>query len=201
MHELSRKLLGTAGIQPLLDEIMYSAVVIVDAKFGTLQLLEDDSLQIVSHYGHCQPFLDFFGSAENVTPVCGEAMHRWERVAIADVETSPLFVGTPSLDMMCKAGVRAVQSTPIINRICELLGILTTQWDVPHSPEEHDLWRIDLLARQTADMIELAKRGKELQECEALLRLLSDNLTDSALYQYVHELDGSVRFLYCSAGI
>jgi hypothetical protein len=53
---------------------MYLAVVIVGAKFGTLQLLEDDSLQIVSHYGYQQPFLDFFASAENVASVCGEAM-------------------------------------------------------------------------------------------------------------------------------
>jgi PAS domain S-box-containing protein len=70
MHELSRKFLETGGIQPLLDEIMYSAVVIVGAQLGTLQLLEDDSLRIVSHYGHQQPFLDFFASAENVASVC-----------------------------------------------------------------------------------------------------------------------------------
>jgi PAS domain S-box-containing protein len=201
MHELSSKLLVADDTQPLLDEIMYSAVVIVCAKFGTLQLLEDDSLRIVSHYGHRQPFLDFFASAENVASVCGEAMQRWERVVITDVETSPLFVGTPSLSVMRNAGVRAVQSTPMVSRAGKLLGILTTQWDVPYSPDEHDLWRIDLLARQAADLIELVKKGKELHESEERLRLLSNNLPDSALYQYVHELDGSVRFLYCSAGI
>ena len=133
---------------------MDAAVAIVGAKFGTLQLLEDNSLRIVSHYGHHQPFLDFFASAENVASVCGEAMQRWERVIIQDVETSSLFVGTSSLDVMRKAGVRAVQSTPIVSRTGELLGILTTRWDVPYSPNEHDLWRIDLLARQAADMIE-----------------------------------------------
>ena len=65
MHELSEKLLGTGGTQPLLDEIMYSAVVIAGAQLGTLQLLEDDLLRIVSHYGHKQPFLEFFAYAEN----------------------------------------------------------------------------------------------------------------------------------------
>jgi hypothetical protein len=74
-------------------------------------------------------------------------MQRWERVIVEDVETSPLFVGTPSLDVMLKAGVRAVQSTSMVRRAGELLGILTTQWNVPYSPDEHDLWRIDLLAR------------------------------------------------------
>ena len=40
-----------------------------------------------------------------------------------------------------------------------------------------------------------------LRESEERLRLLGDNLPDSAVYQYVHETDGRVRFLYMSAGI
>ena len=40
-----------------------------------------------------------------------------------------------------------------------------------------------------------------LRESEERLRLLSDNLPDSAVYQYVHEPDGSFRFVYFSAGI
>ena len=46
------------------------------------------------------------------------------------------------------------------------------------------------------------KRAEEaLRESEERLRLLGDNLPDSAVYQYVHEADGSVRFLYFSAGV
>jgi hypothetical protein len=59
---------------------------------------------------------------------------------------------------MRKAGVRAVQSTSIVSRTGTLLGIRTIQWDVPYSPDEHDLWRIDLLARQAANMIEQVKK-------------------------------------------
>lgn len=40
-----------------------------------------------------------------------------------------------------------------------------------------------------------------LRESEERLRRLGDNLPDSALYQYVYEPDGSIRFLYYSAGI
>ena len=189
MHDLSEKLLGTAGTQPLLDEIMYSAVVIVDAKFGTLQLLKDDSLQIVSYYGHQQPFLDFFASAESVASVCGEAMQRFERVLIEDVETSSLFVGTLSLDVMRTAGVRAVQSTPIISRNGELLGVLTTQWDVPHSPDEHDLWRIDLLSRQAADMIEQVETEKELRDSEERFRTMANAIPQLA---WIAQPDGYI---------
>ncbi|WP_054864409.1 hypothetical protein [Methanosarcina barkeri] len=60
IHELSTKLLGSEGIQPILKEIMNAAISVVDAQMGTLQLLEDDSLHIVAHYGHKQPFFGLF---------------------------------------------------------------------------------------------------------------------------------------------
>ena len=191
MHELSEMPIKTSGIQPLLQEIMYAAVAIVDANFGTLQLLEDDSLRIVSHYGHKQPFLDFFASAENVASVCGAAMQRWERVIVEDVEISSLFVGTPSLDVMRKAGVRAVQSTPIVSRIGELLGILTTQWDVPYSPNEHDLWRIDLLVRQAADMIEQTRSIGKLSESEDRFHTMANAIPQLA---WIAQPDGYIHW-------
>ncbi len=40
-----------------------------------------------------------------------------------------------------------------------------------------------------------------LRESEERLRLLGDNLPDSAVYQYIHEPDGGTRFLHISAGI
>jgi len=67
---------------------------------------------------------------------------------------SPIFVGSPSLAVLREAGVRAINSTPLRSRNGGLLGILTTQWSVPHLAAEHDLWRIDLLVRQAADLIE-----------------------------------------------
>jgi len=160
MHELSGKLVEAGDLQPLLQEIMDAAVAIVGAEKGTLQLVEGDSLHIVAHHGHERPFLDFFASAENVASVCGEATRRGERVVVEDVEASALFVGTPSLPILRAAGVRSVQSTPLLTRQGELLGILTTQWGVPYAPGEHALWRIDLLVRQAADMIEQT-RGEE----------------------------------------
>ena len=70
MHELSRKILGKSGIQPLLDEIMYSAVAIVSAKFGILQLLEDRFTASCLTLWSSAAFFNFFESAENVASLC-----------------------------------------------------------------------------------------------------------------------------------
>ena len=177
MHALSGRLLETGGIQPLLQEIMDAAVSIVGAEMGTLQLLEGDSLRIVAAYGHFRPFLEFFASAENLASVCGEATKRGERVVVSDVETSSLFIGTPSLAVLREAGVRAVQSTPVMSRNGALLGILTTQWGIPYTPDERDLWRIDLLVRQASDLIENSIAEQALRESEERLQAELDAMT------------------------
>ncbi len=173
IHSLSTSLLQSAGLEPLLQRIMDAAVNIMGADRGTLKLVEGDSLLIVAHHGHQRPYLDFFNSAEGRVSVA-EAMKCGERVIIEDVESSPIFVGSPSLAVLREAGVRAINSTPLRSRNGALLGILTTQWSVPHVAAEHDLWRIDLLVRQAADLIEHNRAEAALRESEETLRLAQD---------------------------
>ena len=162
MHALSAKRVGVEGLKPLLDDVMDIAITIMSADKGTLQVVEGDELRIVAVHGHEQPFLEFFASADTVASVCGEATKHSKRVCVEDVESSSLFAGTPSLAVLRQAGVRAVQSTPLVTRSGRLLGILTTQWSKPHVPDEHDLWRLDLLARQASDLIESAQAEEAL---------------------------------------
>jgi len=171
LHDLSTSILESGGTEHVLQEIMDAAVEIAAAQKGTLQLWEGDSLRMVAHHGHKRPFLDFFARAENRASVCGEALKEGKRVVVEDVESSPLFAGTQSLAVLRRAGVRAVQSTPMHNRSGQMIGILTTQWDHPYRPGERDLWRIDLLARQAADFIEQMRTNEELRASRDELEL------------------------------
>jgi PAS domain S-box-containing protein len=145
----------------------------------------------VTHCGHEKPFLDFFAAAEDVASVCGEATRRGERVVVPDVETSSIFAGTASLAVLRAAGVRAVQSTPLRTRSGRLLGILTTHWATPHSADEHSLWRLDLLARQTADLLEQKQAERCLRESEERFRTMAGAIPQLA---WIAHADGYVHW-------
>ena len=51
------------------------------------------------------------------------------------------------------------------------------------------------------DSTKLRQAEAAVRESEERLRLLGDNLPESAVYQYTHEADGTPRFIYFSAGI
>lgn len=170
MHALSTRALEEGeDPQSLWQEIMDTGIGILKADKGTLQLLEGDTLHIVAHQGHDKTFLDFFSAAEHVASVCGEALRHGQRVMVEDIERNDIFAGTPSLDVLRAAGVRAAQSTPLRGRTGKLLGILTTDWSSPHLPDEQDLLLLDLLARQAADLIENKRAQTALRESQRLL--------------------------------
>jgi signal transduction histidine kinase/CheY-like chemotaxis protein len=101
-------------------------------------------------------------------------------VVVPDVETCDFIVGTPALQDHRNAGIRAVQSTPLISRGGRLLGMISTHWRTPHEPAERDLRLLDVLARQAADIIERRRGEEALRD--------ADRRKDEFLATLAHEL-------------
>ncbi len=154
----------------MLQEVIDAAAASVGADQGTLQLLEGRSLRVVAHRGHKTPFLKFHESTETVASPCGHVLRRGDRMVVPDVEKSELFAGTKWLAVLRAAGVRSMQSTPMVSRSGKLVGVLSTHWGKVHRPDENELSLIDLLVRQAADSIEMVRAGEALRTSESTLR-------------------------------
>jgi len=109
---------------------------------------------------------------------CGVALSRRERVIVEDVEAAPFLAGTTDLQTYRDTGVRAVQSTPLMSRRGELVGMISTHWKEPHTPSERDLRLLDILARLAADLIERKTQDEELRRREERARMLTRLLAD-----------------------
>jgi PAS domain S-box-containing protein len=169
LHELSGRLVTTVGLQPLLEEILDAMVKIVHADFGKVLLYDPKSgaLRIAAQRGFRQEFLDYFNVVREGTLASGLALQRRERVIVEDVTLEPLFA--PHLEIVAAAGFRAVQSTPLVSRSGEPLGVISTHSRQPHRPSERELRLVDLYARQAAEMIEHKRAEEERRSNETYL--------------------------------
>jgi PAS domain S-box-containing protein len=92
---------------------------------------------------------------------------------VPDIETCDVMAGTPDLDEYRRSNIRAVQSTPLVSRSGQLLGMISTHWREPHQPTDPALRRLDVVARQAADLIERSRAEAALRETNNQLRWLA----------------------------
>jgi PAS domain S-box-containing protein len=97
-------------------------------------------------------------------------MQSGARVIIEDVTESDIFRGHPSLEAVLAAGVRAVQSMPLVSSTGKLLGMVSTHFGEPAHLGERDLSLMDLLARQAADYLERKQAEDSEKRAEQALR-------------------------------
>lgn len=127
---------------PLITFLLRSAIAATLADFGNVQLFDsaNGALRIVAQRGFGSDFLTHFAMVRDQDCACGTAMQRGSRVAISDVEDDPIFRGTHSRDVLLRADVRSVQSTPLIGRSGELIGIISTHYRHPNATL-HRSWK------------------------------------------------------------
>ena len=168
----------TAELNELLGGVIAAAIVLTRADFGVVQLLDDcGRLGTVAQRGLYPDWIAYWDDAANDHEACRVVLTLKRPVIIEDVESSPLFVDSPALEIHRRVGVRAVQCTPMLEPTGRTLGILSTLCRRPHRPSRENLKVLDLLAGHATVLVKHALAVEPHNTPEKLAPPLPDQLT------------------------
>jgi signal transduction histidine kinase/ActR/RegA family two-component response regulator len=171
--------------QPLYEKLVDAMISIMRSDFASMQISISDgdrrALRMFAHRGLSEEAVVSWATVygDSLTS-CGQAWRARTRVIVPDVEQCVLLKGSVELAGYRKAGVAAVQTTPLLSRSGTLVGMLSTGWRSPHQPTDRDLRLLDILARQAADLIERRQADETLRQ--------ADRRKDEFLATLAHEL-------------
>jgi PAS domain S-box-containing protein len=188
LQGISAALIEEDNLKDLYEKIMDAAVEIMRSDFASMQMLypergQGGELRLLAFRGFDPQTAEFWKwvSADS-TCSCGVALKTAQRVIVADREECD-FIGADHLNTFRQAGIRSVQSTPLVSRSGKIVGMISTHWSRPHHPSERDLSLMDILARQAADLVERKRNEEMLRHSKQHLDLLSNRVP--ALISYV----------------
>jgi PAS domain S-box-containing protein len=182
LHELVGDLVGSRDLEAALRFVLKSSMEITGADKGNIQLLNTATgkLEIAAQEGLEGPFLDYFKDVDETgSSACGQALCTRKRVIIEDVEEDPAFA--PHRKVAAEAGIRSVQSTPLISRTGELLGVLSTHHGHPFAFSNRHARLLDLHVRQATDFIDGLRGRQLLRESEQRYRMLVESAREYAI--------------------
>lgn len=115
-------------VRDVLSAAVAYAMWVDGTAMATAQLLTRGShaLRLMAYQGFSQEFADFFQIVDDATTSCGAALQRGEPVLVSDIPQSPVFAGTLGLNVILRAGCRAVASVPITSPNGRVLAMLST---------------------------------------------------------------------------
>jgi len=157
LQQVSTRLIHQNDADELYEQVLDAAVAMMRSDFASMQMFhpERGELRLLTYRGFNPTAAAFW---EWVRPgsgsTCRAALATGQRSIVADIELSDFMAGSEDLETYRQAGIRAIQSTPLVARTGAILGMISTHWRRPHEPSERDLRLLDVLARQAADLIE-----------------------------------------------
>ncbi|PSR18621.1 hypothetical protein C8255_06535 [filamentous cyanobacterium CCP3] len=166
-------------LKTALDEILAVACEFTHTDRGCVQLVSDDGTRLEMFawrgYADDSPFINHF-RYEGLKEGCDRARVSCQRLIIEETIGYPGLDGTEAGAAADAEGIRATQSTPIVNRSGETIGILSTQFSYPHRSSDDELCLVDLLAWTTADFVERYRAYVALRGSEERYRTLFESI-------------------------
>ncbi|MGH8598359.1 MAG: GAF domain-containing protein, partial [Gammaproteobacteria bacterium] len=173
LHELSLRLLHTNDMEGALAEVLDAAIELLGGDFGVVQLYDEASqaLRIAAQCGFQPDSLRLFELVDADDPsTCGRALRTGRRVIVEDVNEDDDFADLRLV--AANAGYRSAQSTPLIGRHGQVLGMLSTHHREAHRPTPSDLDILDLYAQQAVLTLERLRATERVQQSEQRYRTL-----------------------------
>jgi signal transduction histidine kinase/ActR/RegA family two-component response regulator len=168
LQSISAGLVSEDDIGALYEQILDAATRIMRSQFASLQRVHSNGeLQLLAWRGFDAQSARFWKTiGPHSVSCCYKALRARQRFIISDVEQCDWLTGTEHLAEYRRSGIRSVQSTPLISRSGELVGVVSTHWRERHTPALSDFRILDVLARETADLIERTKAEAALREAD-----------------------------------
>jgi len=182
LRDLAARLVTEESLPAIYEEILTAAIEISGSNGGTVQTYDEETKQLVvlATRGFSQATTEYFHRTDaSARTSCGLALQRGERCH---------FDFDPDSDersdiLHAQDGALSAQSTPLLSRTGEPIGMVSTHWSATgHRLSEREARFIDLLARQAADLIEQRRADAVLRESGERLQLIVENAQDYAIF-------------------
>ncbi len=152
-HFASHARLANA-IQHVADDLLLECLAVSATGLGNVQLMDwhTGTLSIRAHRGFQKDFIEYF---QDVTfddgSACAAAMRDQKARIVDDVSADPTVESCAHV--LERAGVKAVQSTPLVSRHGVLVGVVSTHFQSSARPTEVQMRAMSAAARRAADAI------------------------------------------------
>lgn len=180
LQRISSELIHEQSTQALYEKIVDAAVSIMRSDYASMQMLYPErgtggELRLLAFRGFNPRAAEFWVWVRaDSKSTCGLALSSGQRVVAPDIASCEFMADSEDQKVYLQTGIHACQTTPLIARGGNIVGMISTHWRTPHQPSERDFRLFDILARQAADLIERTRREEELAERAALLDLSTD---------------------------
>jgi GAF domain-containing protein len=150
------------------EKIVDDAVAVMRSDYASVQMLFPErgtggELRLLAFRGfnpEAAKFWEWVRAESKST--CGIALRETRRVVAPDIAVCDFMADSEDQQVYLETGIHACQTTPLIARAGNVVGMISTHWRTPHEPSQEDFNLFDILARQAADLIERCRQEEAL---------------------------------------
>ncbi|MFT4174833.1 MAG: ATP-binding protein [Rhodocyclaceae bacterium] len=180
LYEVGTRCAHVGNYVSCLTGILDAAIELMGADAGYFEVFDHDkrALHFVAHRGFDARFLleiEHF-DVDDQTPIVA-ALKRGTRLIVDDLAQRADWPSSMR-QVLLDADVRALQATPLVDGLGELIGIISTHYRQPHHPSARALRFMDLLARQATDYLERKRAELAIRTSEERFRAFTQATSD-----------------------